>query len=104
MRRVRLLVGAVVGTVVAATALAVSGPAGASSAVGKTAPTASGNTSTEYVVLYRPGGGSAGGRAAIVRAGGVVVRENTEVGFALVRTSQPTFAAKVDNAPELDGA
>ncbi len=104
MRRGRLLVGAVVGSVVAATALAVSGPAGASAAVGESAPTASSNASTDYVVLYRAGESSAAGRAAIVRAGGVVVRENTEVGYALVRTSQPTFAAKADTAPELDGA
>ena len=61
-----------------------------------TAPTSAGaasaqSTTREFLVLYKAGASPAAARAAIKAAGGAVVRENTAVGLATVRTSAADF-------------
>jgi subtilisin family serine protease len=50
-------------------------------------------TSTEYVVLYDQGASLGAARAAVAAAGGTIVRENTAVGLATVRSTRSDFAA-----------
>jgi lantibiotic leader peptide-processing serine protease len=76
--------------------------AAAATVVAATGATASG--ATEYVVLYKAGQSSASARAAITRAGGTLVRENAALGSALVRSTDPNFAAAVNASAVLDGA
>ena len=47
--------------------------------------------SRQYVVLYETGVSSKVARAAIKRVGGMVVRENTTIGLATVRSKNPNF-------------
>jgi subtilisin family serine protease len=58
----------------------------------------------EYAVLYAEGVSAAAARAAIARAGGTVVAENTAVGLATVRTSKSDFATRVTREAALVGA
>jgi subtilisin family serine protease len=76
----RILIGVLVAVVVGVLAAPTS--AGASSAQSAT---------REFLVLYKAGVSAAAGRAAVAAAGGVVVRENTAVGLATVRTSAAGF-------------
>ena len=62
------------------------------------------STTTDYVVLYRTGVSAAVARAAIAKAGGTVVSDNTKVGYARVRSTRSTFAAAADASPALEGA
>jgi subtilisin family serine protease len=55
--------------------------------------TAQQQTSTEYVVLYDQGASVGAARAAVAAAGGTIVRENTAVGVATVRSTRSDFAA-----------
>ena len=59
---------------------------------------------TEYVVLYAEGANPAAARAAIAAVGGTLVKENTKVGYALVRSADATFRDRVASQPALDGA
>ncbi|MFI6501322.1 S8 family peptidase [Nonomuraea typhae] len=56
---------------------------------------------TEYVVLYKEG--ATGGRQAIEAAGGVVLKENTAVGLATVRTGRADFAAALAKDGAIEG-
>jgi subtilisin family serine protease len=76
----RILIGALVAAVVAVLTAPTS--AGAASAQSAT---------REFLVLYKAGVSPAVARAAIKAAGGSVVRENTAVGLATVRTSAADF-------------
>lgn len=87
MRKVSLALGSVV--LQAAAVVAV--PAVASAA-----------PSTEYVVLYA--GDAAAGRSAVRAIGGTIVRENTAVGLATVRTANGRFLAEVRTQDALVGA
>jgi lantibiotic leader peptide-processing serine protease len=49
--------------------------------------------SREFVVLYSEGASLKAARAAIAKAGGMLVRENRAVGVATVRSSRPDFAS-----------
>jgi lantibiotic leader peptide-processing serine protease len=47
----------------------------------------------EYVVLYKDGATLAAARQAVKAAGGTIVRENTKIGVATVRSGNANFAA-----------
>ncbi len=58
----------------------------------------------DYVVLYVAGASPTAARAAIAKAGGTLVRDNTKVGYALVRSSDAAFADRVAGSAVLYGA
>ena len=58
----------------------------------------------EYVVLYERGASAQAARAAIARAGGEVVQENTAVGLATVRSAEAGFAARATRSAAIEGA
>jgi lantibiotic leader peptide-processing serine protease len=58
----------------------------------------------EYVVAYADGASAAAAHAAIKAAGGTVVKENTQVGVATVKSSNPSFIAAAGRQPALVGA
>ena len=60
--------------------------------------------SREYVVLYRDASAPAASRAAIRAAGGTIVRENTRIGVATVRSTDAGFTGKALRQPALAGA
>jgi lantibiotic leader peptide-processing serine protease len=60
--------------------------------------------SEEYVVVYAEGATQAAARSAIAAAGGTIVRENSAVGIATVRTTNAGFAMAVAQQPALLGA
>ena len=53
---------------------------------------------TDYVVLYAEGASLASARQAVKAAGGAIVSENTDVGVATVRTTNPNFLSAVAGA------
>jgi subtilisin family serine protease len=59
---------------------------------------------SEYVVLYKDGASLDQARAAVKAAGGTIVRENTDVGVATVRSSNARFAALAGRQGALGGA
>ncbi|WP_426566554.1 S8 family peptidase [Angustibacter sp. McL0619] len=88
----------------AATAIA-PGAAGATPTATRSAEArAQASGAKQYVVLYKSAGGSAAGRAAIVAAGGSVVSENTEVGYAIVRSDRTSFSTDVSRSTAVEGA
>jgi lantibiotic leader peptide-processing serine protease len=58
----------------------------------------------EYVVAYADGASAASARAAIKAAGGTVVKENTRVGVATVKSGNPSFIAAAGRQSALVGA
>src|SRR5918994_5437437 len=58
----------------------------------------------EYVVAYADGASAAAARAAIKAAGGTVLKENTRVGVATVKSSNPAFIAAAGRQSALVGA
>jgi lantibiotic leader peptide-processing serine protease len=58
----------------------------------------------EYVVAYADGASAAAAHAAIKAAGGTVVKENTQVGVATVKSSNPSFIAAAGRQSALVGA
>jgi subtilisin family serine protease len=58
----------------------------------------------EYVVAYADSASAASARAAIKAAGGTVVKENTQVGVATVKSSNPSFIAAAGRQSALVGA
>lgn len=91
----RTLISAACAVVTATTVLAV--PASA-------LPNQSSGQASEYVVLYKDGVSLAKARAAVKAAGGTIVRENTDVGVATVRSTDTGFAAQARRQGALDGA
>jgi subtilisin family serine protease len=61
-------------------------------------------TSSDYVVVYEEGASVTAARQAVQDAGGTIVSENTDVGVATVRSSDPAFAARADDEAALLGA
>ncbi|MFF5264488.1 S8 family serine peptidase [Actinomadura viridis] len=61
-------------------------------------------TSSEYVVLYKEGVSLDQARAAVKAAGGTIVRENTDVGVATVRTTNARFTTQAARQGALAGA
>ncbi|GAA4605486.1 S8 family serine peptidase [Actinoallomurus liliacearum] len=67
-------------------------------------PTASaGGKATEYVVLYKDGVSPEQAHAAIKAAGGTIVRENTAVGLATVRSTRSAFGTDARRQSAVDG-
>ncbi|MDQ3432884.1 MAG: S8 family serine peptidase, partial [Actinomycetota bacterium] len=60
--------------------------------------------SGDYVVLYERGASKAAAKRAIERAGGRITRANGKVGYALVKASDPQFAARVEASDAIVGA
>ena len=60
--------------------------------------------SSQYVVLYKVGASKAAAHAAIRAAGGTIVRENTRVGLATVRSSNARFVTAVMGKAAIEGA
>jgi subtilisin family serine protease len=58
----------------------------------------------EYVVAYADGASAAAAHAAIKAAGGTIVKENTRVGMATVKSSNAAFIAAAGNQSALAGA
>lgn len=88
-------------TVVAATAAMV---AATLAVPAQAVPTATGSaTQTEYVVLYKEGTSAADAQKAIEAAGGTVVKVNTEVGVATVRSTNAGFATALAGAAAIEG-
>lgn len=108
MRRQPILASLVAACTVLATA-AVAGSSGAadaalSQAKARAATTRGSTGGAEYVVLYKANHKAAAAHAAITRAGGRLVKENTKIGFALVTSADSAFAAKVDSSGTVEGA
>ena len=61
-------------------------------------------STTEYVVLYKSVASAAAAKAAITAAGGQVVRENTKIGLATVRSSNANFITAVAGKAGVAGA
>jgi subtilisin family serine protease len=68
------------------------------------APAATADGSSEYVVVYKQGASVAAARQAVRDAGGTIVSENTDVGVATVRSANPRFVKKADQETALYGA
>jgi lantibiotic leader peptide-processing serine protease len=79
-----------------------SGPAGTAAPAQPSGPLQSANG--EYVVAYADGVSAAAARAAVKAAGGTVLKENTRVGVATVKSSNPDFIAAVGRQSALVGA
>jgi subtilisin family serine protease len=93
VRRTALIAAcAVVTTALAIPAYA--GPGKARSAAGQT---------KEYVVLYKEGVSLDQARAAVKSAGGTIVKENTAVGVATVRSTNGGFVAAAGHESALEG-
>jgi subtilisin family serine protease len=104
VRKVLLVALAVL--VAAALALPASaGPSGQAGTAAQSQPSGKLQSANgEYVVAYADGVSAAAARAAIKAAGGTVVKENTRVGVATVKSSNPSFAAAADRQKALVGA
>jgi subtilisin family serine protease len=82
---------------VVATALAIPAYAGQTQA-------RSAKQAKEYVVVYKEGVSLAQARAAVKAAGGTIVKENTDVGVATVRSTNAGFIGDAGDQRALDGA
>jgi subtilisin family serine protease len=58
----------------------------------------------EYVVAYTDGASTAAARAAVKAAGGTILKENTRVGVATVRSANPAFVRAAAGQRALVGA
>ena len=59
---------------------------------------------TDYLVLYAEGASTASARLAVQAAGGTIVKENTAIGVATVRSQNVGFLSAVLRQPALAGA
>jgi lantibiotic leader peptide-processing serine protease len=107
MRRRALVILASAAAVAAATLVSPAGadalPATTGGPGGASAP-GSDAGARDYVVLYAAGADASTARAAIKQAGGTLVHESAAVGFAVVRSDRPGFAAQVGHSPAVAGA
>jgi subtilisin family serine protease len=60
-------------------------------------------TEQEFVVVYERGASLEAARAAILAAGGEIVKENDRVGIATIRTTNPDFIAMAEQQAALFG-
>src|SRR4051794_24378503 len=102
----RLAVGATVAvTAVAGTTLATAGQASGQPDGTAAPPAASGAaTSTTYLVMFAQGTDGSAAVAAAESAGAAVVSIDRKLGYAVVRTNDSTFAAKVAGKKGVQGA
>jgi len=63
----------------------------------------SSSRATDYVVLLAEGANHGAALAAVSKAGGSVVKENTPLGTMLVRSSKANFALSADASAAIDG-
>src|SRR6266536_521886 len=91
--RVKVVLGSA-GLVIATVTAATAAPASA---------TAQGADST-YIVLYRDGASSAGAAATVSGAGGTLVANYPQIGVVIARSSNPNFAATVQQNGKVGGA
>jgi lantibiotic leader peptide-processing serine protease len=94
--------------VLVAAALALPSSAGPSGQAGTAAQTQSSgalqSANGEYVVAYADGASAAAARAAVKAAGGTILKENTRVGVATVRSANPAFLSAAAAQKALVGA
>ncbi|HWC41505.1 MAG TPA: peptidase S8/S53 subtilisin kexin sedolisin, partial [Actinomycetota bacterium] len=94
--------------VLVAAALALPASAGTSGQAGSTAQTqpsgALQSANGEYVIAYADGVSAAAGRAAVKAAGGTILKENTRVGVATVKSANPAFLSAAAAQKALVGA
>src|SRR5918997_5255927 len=100
-----LLVALAVLTAAAIALPASAGPSGPQGAAATAQPSGQLQSANgEYVVAYADGASAAAARAAIKAAGGTVLKENTQVGVATVKSSNPSFLAAAASQGALVGA
>jgi subtilisin family serine protease len=85
-----------VGLLIATASAAAAAPASASAA------TQGGNST--YIVLYHDGASSAGAAATVGGAGGTLVANYSQIGVVIARSSDPNFAATVQQNGNVAGA
>ena len=104
MRKVLLVALAVL--VAAALALPASaGPSGQAGTAASAQPSGQLQSANgEYVVAYADGVSAAAARAAIKAAGGTILKENTRVGVATVKSTNPAFITAAGGQSALVGA
>jgi subtilisin family serine protease len=104
VRKVLLVTLAVL--VAAALALPASaGPSGQAGTAAQAQPSGQLQSANgEYVVAYADGASAAAARAAVKAAGGTILKENTRVGVATVKSSSPDFIAAAGRQSALVGA
>jgi subtilisin family serine protease len=94
--------------VLVAAALALPASAGTSGQAGSAAQTQSSgalqSANGEYVVAYADGASAAAARAAVKAAGGTILKENTRVGVATVKSANPAFLSAAAAQKALVGA
>ena len=92
----KVLLAALAALVAAALALPASaGPSGQAGSAAQAQPSGHLQSANgEYVVAYADGASSAAAHAAIEAAGGTIVKENTQVGVATVKSTNPAFIAE----------
>ena len=76
----------------------------AAAAFGVAQTASAGGDAKEYVVLYEQGATAAQGREAVEDAGGRILKVNTKVGLATVRSTEEDFAAQAAQEGALVGA
>jgi lantibiotic leader peptide-processing serine protease len=97
----RLLLCALAVTVAGALAV----PVGAGAQTGPSGQTAQqSTTTTEYVVLYQDTASAAAAKDAIRAAGGTLLRENSAIGLATVRSDKADFITAVSGKAGVAGA
>jgi subtilisin family serine protease len=102
----KVLLVALVVLVAAALALpARAGPSGQAGTAATAQPSGQLQSANgEYVVAYADGASAAAARAAIKAAGGTIVKENTQVGVATVKSANPAFITAAGAQSALVGA
>jgi lantibiotic leader peptide-processing serine protease len=104
MRRSVVLTLTSVAALAATTAVLPSVAGAAAPASGQPAAASAAAGATEYIVLYTSTSSAGAARAAIRAAGGSVVSENSEVGYAVARSSAADFATTVATSSAVVGA
>jgi len=78
--------------------------AGATAAAAAPASAATQSGDSTYIVLYRGGASSADAAATVSNAGGALVANYSQIGVVIARSSNPNFAATVQQNGNIGGA
>src|SRR6516165_6462549 len=78
--------------------------AGAAAAAAAPASAATQSGDSTYIVLYRGGASSADAAATVSNAGGALVANYSQIGVVIARSSDPNFAAAVQQNSKVAGA
>src|SRR6185369_6822933 len=76
----------------------------ASAATAAPASAATQGADSTYIVLYRDGASSADAAATVSGAGGTLVANYSQIGVVIARSSDPNFAATVQQNGKVGGA